>query len=51
MNWTFILVLALLVTVGVLGHSIWHAEVVTVFNWITYLFTGTSVSGCTGFSC
>jgi len=35
----------LLVTLGVLGHSLWHSEMVTVFNFLTELFTGAHVVG------
>jgi hypothetical protein len=30
----------LLITIAVLGHSVWHAEVLAVMNFLTQVFTG-----------
>jgi len=38
---TIILIL-LLVTIAVLGHSVWHTEVLAVMNFLSVVFTGTS---------
>jgi hypothetical protein len=37
---TFIFIV-LLVTVAVLGHSVWHSEVLAVMNFLSVVFTGT----------
>jgi hypothetical protein len=37
-----IIFLLLLVTVAVLGHSVWHAEVLAVMNFLSVVFTGTT---------
>ena len=36
---TFIFLL-LLITIAVAGHSVWHAEVLTVMNALSVFFTG-----------
>jgi hypothetical protein len=38
---TFIF-LVLLITVAVLGHSVWHAQVLAVMNVLSVIFTGTT---------
>ena len=38
---TFIFLL-LLITIAVLGHSVWHAQVLTVMNALSVFFTGTT---------
>jgi hypothetical protein len=38
---TFIFLL-LLITVAVLGHSVWHAQVLAVMNVVSVIFTGTT---------
>jgi len=45
LTWATFIFILLLVTLGVLGHSIWHSEMVTVFNFLTELFTGAHVVG------
>ncbi len=35
-----IIFLLLLITVAVLGHSVWHAEVLAVMNFLSVVFTG-----------
>lgn len=32
----------LLVTVAVLGHSVWHTQVLAVMNFLSVVFTGVS---------
>ena len=36
---TFIFIL-LLITIAVLGHSVWHAQVLAVMNALSVFFTG-----------
>lgn len=38
---TFIFIV-LLITVAVLGHSVWHAPVLKVMHFLTEVFTGTT---------
>jgi hypothetical protein len=38
---TFVFII-LLVTIAVLGHSVWHSEVLRVMNFLSVVFTGTS---------
>jgi hypothetical protein len=37
-----LLFIVLLITVAVLGHSVWHAQVLRVMNFLTEVFTGTT---------
>lgn len=37
-----IVFLILLVTIAVLGHSVWHTEVLSVMHFLTVVFTGTT---------
>ena len=37
-----IVFLILLVTIAVLGHSVWHAEVLSVMNFLSVVFTGST---------
>jgi hypothetical protein len=43
LTWATSLFILLLVTLAVLGHSIWHSEMLAVFNSLTTLFTGVPV--------
>ena len=38
---TFIFIL-LLIAIAVLGHSVWHAQVLAVMNALSVFFTGTT---------
>lgn len=38
---TFVLII-LLITIAVLGHSVWHTEVLAVMNFLSVVFTGTT---------
>jgi hypothetical protein len=40
MTWTAVFTILLLVTLGVLGHGIWHSWMLDVMNLITNAFTG-----------
>jgi len=40
MTWTVFFTLLLLITLGVLGHTVWHSEMLTVMNFFTNTFTG-----------
>jgi hypothetical protein len=37
-----IVFLILLVTIAVLGHSVWHEEVLSVMNFLSVVFTGST---------
>jgi hypothetical protein len=37
-----IIFILLLITVAVLGHSVWHAQVLSVMNFLSVVFTGTT---------
>jgi hypothetical protein len=37
-----ILFILLLITVAVLGHSVWHSQVLRVMHFLTEVFTGTT---------
>ncbi len=45
MSWSTIIVAGFLVMLAVLGHSVWHHEVVAVANIIVTFFTGAHVVG------
>ncbi|HWG64111.1 MAG TPA: hypothetical protein VG253_20675 [Streptosporangiaceae bacterium] len=45
MTWTTVFAIALLITLAVLGHGVWHSGTVAVFNFLTGLFTGAHVVG------
>jgi hypothetical protein len=45
LSWFAVVVILLLIALGVLGHTVWHTQVVTVFNFLTELFTGAHVVG------
>jgi hypothetical protein len=38
---TFIFIV-LLITIAVLGHSVWHAQVLHVMHFLSVVFTGTT---------
>jgi hypothetical protein len=37
-----IIFILLLITIAVLGHSVWHKEVLSVMNFLSVVFTGTT---------
>ena len=37
-----IIFILLLITIAVLGHSVWHTEVLSVMNFLSVVFTGTT---------
>jgi uncharacterized membrane protein len=37
-----ILFFLVLITIAVLGHSVWHSEVLAVMNFLSVVFTGVS---------
>jgi hypothetical protein len=37
-----IIFILLLITVAVLGHSVWHGQVLRVMHFLTEVFTGTT---------
>jgi hypothetical protein len=39
-TWAVFFTILLLITVAVLGHSVWHTEVLAIMNLLTELFTG-----------
>ena len=39
-TWTLLFTVLLLITIAVLGHTVWHAPVVAVMNVLTQFFTG-----------
>jgi hypothetical protein len=39
---TTFLCIVLLVTVAVLGHSVWHVQTLRVMHFLTEVFTGTT---------
>jgi hypothetical protein len=39
-TWTVFFTILLVVTLTVLGHTVWHAEIVAVLNFLTHFFTG-----------
>jgi len=39
-TWTVVFTILLLVTLAVLGHTIWHSEMVSIMNFIVNAFTG-----------
>lgn len=39
-TWTLFFTILLVVTVAVLGHSVWHPEMLAVMNFLTQVFTG-----------
>ena len=39
-TWTVFFTILLLITLGVLGHSVWHSEMLSIMNFLTNAFTG-----------
>ena len=39
-TWTLLFTIFLLVTIAVLGHTVWHTQVIAVLNVIVEFFTG-----------
>jgi hypothetical protein len=37
-----IIFIILLITIAVLGHSVWHAQVLRAMNFLSVAFTGTT---------
>jgi hypothetical protein len=37
-----LLFIVLLITIAVLGHSVWHTQVLSVMHALTRIFTGTT---------
>jgi hypothetical protein len=44
-TWSVFFTILLVVTLAVLGHSVWHAETISVMNFLTHLFTGGHAAG------
>ena len=44
-TWAVLFTILLIITLAVLGHTVWHTEVVAVLNVITDFFTGGHVVG------
>ena len=44
-TWTVLFTILLIITLAVLGHSVWHTEIVAVLNVIVEFFTGGHVVG------
>jgi hypothetical protein len=39
-TWAVFFTILLVITLAVLGHTVWHAEIIAVLNVITEFFTG-----------
>jgi hypothetical protein len=39
-TWTVLFTVLLLITLAVLGHTVWHSEMISVMNFLTRAFTG-----------
>jgi hypothetical protein len=39
-TWAVFFTILLVITIAVLGHTVWHTEVVAVMNVLTDFFTG-----------
>lgn len=39
-TWTLLFTIFLLITIAVLGHTVWHTQVLAVLNVIVGFFTG-----------
>lgn len=39
-TWGVLFTVLLLITLAVLGHTVWHPEMVTIMNFLTNAFTG-----------
>jgi hypothetical protein len=39
-TWTVFFTILLLITLAVLGHTIWHSELLSIMNFLTNAFTG-----------
>lgn len=39
-TWTVFFTILLLITLAVLGHTVWHSEIISVLNVIVDFFTG-----------
>jgi hypothetical protein len=39
-TWTVFFTILLLITIAVLGHTVWHTQVLAVLNVIVEFFTG-----------
>lgn len=39
-TWTVLFTIFLLITLAVLGHTVWHSEITAVMNVVTNFFTG-----------
>jgi hypothetical protein len=39
---TAVILIILLITVAVLGHNVWHTQVLRVMHFLTDVFTGTT---------
>ena len=39
-TWTLLFTIFLLITIAVLGHTVWHGAVLAVMNVLTQFFTG-----------
>ena len=44
-TWAVLFTILLIITLAVLGHSVWHTEIVAILNVITDFFTGGHVVG------
>jgi hypothetical protein len=44
-TWTLLFTLLLLIAIAVLGHTVWHSEVLAVMNVLTQFFTGGHATG------
>jgi hypothetical protein len=44
-TWTVLFTILLVITLAVLGHTVWHSELVSVMNVLTDFFTGGHVVG------
>jgi hypothetical protein len=44
-TWAVLFTILLVATLAVLGHTVWHTEIVAVLNVITDFFTGGHVVG------
>jgi hypothetical protein len=39
-TWTVLFMILLLIVVAVLGHTVWHSELLSVMNFLVNAFTG-----------
>lgn len=39
-SWVVFFTILLLITLAVLGHTVWHSELLSVMNFLTNTFTG-----------